>query len=272
MSVIWSGVTEEGAVVPVQVTAEGKVVAVGDGPVGDYLPITGGELTGDLEVDGSLTVEGSGVFAGELRANDNQFISASNGAFAFSRNNENFQVSMNSGPVSVTGATSAAIQGFYKDTNTNTFAIFYDGSAQFASSISTTGFTLQNDNFGCYRLLKTSTQAVLELKHGNGATDGSDVISCYSGDEKVARVGNDGSADFAGGKCGFTTEGDLIFTSRGTRYKLFVSQGVCQAEPYTREMELKEKAEQFIADKRETKPSNPSTQSQPEVTSDNDNA
>ena len=51
MSVIWSGITEEGAVVPVQVTEEGKVVAVGDGPQGDYLPITGGNLTGDLTID-----------------------------------------------------------------------------------------------------------------------------------------------------------------------------------------------------------------------------
>lgn len=69
MSVIWSGVTEEGAVVPVQVTDEGKVVAIGDGPQGDYLPITGGTLTGDLNVaDGiSLKTDGSAEFKNTVR-------------------------------------------------------------------------------------------------------------------------------------------------------------------------------------------------------------
>ena len=68
MSVIWSGVTEEGAVVPVQVTAEGKVVAVGDGPEGDYLKLTGGNLTGDLTVNQqiTLTTNGSASFAGDV--------------------------------------------------------------------------------------------------------------------------------------------------------------------------------------------------------------
>lgn len=79
MSVIWSGVTAEGAVVPVQVTAEGKVVAVGEGPVGDYLPITGGDLTGDLtlgtdkielKTDGSITAAGSATFAGDVTSED----------------------------------------------------------------------------------------------------------------------------------------------------------------------------------------------------------
>ena len=65
----------------------------------------------------------------------------------------------------------------------------------------------------------------------------------------------DGSADFAGGKCGFTSSGELFFTSRNSRYKLVVQDQLVLAEPYTRQMELKEKVEQFIADKRETKPS-----------------
>lgn len=68
MSVIWSGVTEEGAVVPVQVTDEGKVVAVGDGPEGDYLKLTGGNLTGDLTVNEQITLatDGSASFAGDV--------------------------------------------------------------------------------------------------------------------------------------------------------------------------------------------------------------
>jgi hypothetical protein len=82
MSVIWSGVTQEGAVVPVQVTAEGKVIAVGDGPEGEFLKLTGGNLTGDLTVndqirlatDGSITAGdvitlGNVLIGGTLNAN-----------------------------------------------------------------------------------------------------------------------------------------------------------------------------------------------------------
>lgn len=58
MSIIWSGITEDGTIVPVQVTAEGKVVAVGDGPQGDYLPTSGGELTGPLTSSSTATFEG----------------------------------------------------------------------------------------------------------------------------------------------------------------------------------------------------------------------
>ena len=68
MSVIWSGITEEGAVVPVQVTDEGKVVAVGDGPEGDYLKLTGGNLTGDLTVNEQIELnsDGSATFSGDI--------------------------------------------------------------------------------------------------------------------------------------------------------------------------------------------------------------
>jgi len=66
MSVIWSGITEEGAVVPVQVTEEGKVVATGDGPQGDYLPITGGTLTGSLDVEGNLSADIIEFVRGEI--------------------------------------------------------------------------------------------------------------------------------------------------------------------------------------------------------------
>ncbi len=57
---------------PVQVTEEGKVVAVGDGPEGDYLPITGGNLTGDLTLGTDkieLNTNGSASFAGGVEIN-----------------------------------------------------------------------------------------------------------------------------------------------------------------------------------------------------------
>ena len=58
----------------------------------------------------------------------------------------------------------------------------------------------------------------------------------------------DGSANFessiqaASNTCGFTATGELFFTSRGDRWKAVVQNQNVMAEPYTRSMELKEKA------------------------------
>lgn len=59
MSVIWSGVTEQGAVVPVQVDETGKVVATA-GASGDYVLRAGDTMTGDLTVP-NIIVPGTGV-------------------------------------------------------------------------------------------------------------------------------------------------------------------------------------------------------------------
>ena len=267
MSVIWSGVTEEGAVVPVQVTAEGKVVAVGDGPEGDYLKLTGGNLTGDLTVneqielntDGSITAAGD-VKIGGLSAAPNITLNATNGSAEFS-NYVNITRASNSNSclnVFKTGIPSPTIQ------------LLAGGGAKFADDVivgSGTESTFVGAGGGIVvrrAIAENSTNSFMKL------------ISTKSGsDVDKAAFRTDGSALFSGGACGFTSSGELYFTSRGTRYKLFVSQGLVQAEEYTRQMELKEKSEQFIADKRETKPSEPKPKPlglQPEVTLDNDNA
>jgi len=272
MSVIWSGITEAGAVVPVQVTDEGKVVAVGDGPQGDYLPITGGNLTGDLEVDGSITAAGGFIelrSAGTIRSKaalsgDTHFIDVGTQSDA---------VYINS--TSTGSATSKPLNFYVKEsgtTTTHTFAT--DGSVEFGGSITADGNVISGslnagggggNYFSKGEVASYSGFSSSYLWRGWDASGSSNVLT--------SSISADGSAEFAGGKCGFTSEGELFFTSRGTRYKLFVSQGICQVEEYTRQMELKEKAEQFIADKRETKPSEPQPQPpQPEVTPDNDNA
>ena len=51
MSVIWSGITEEGAIVPVQVDSTGKVIATAD-VGGDYVKKTGDTMTGPLVLPG----------------------------------------------------------------------------------------------------------------------------------------------------------------------------------------------------------------------------
>ena len=268
MSVIWSGVTEEGAVVPVQVTAEGKVVAVGDGPEGEYLKLTGGNLTGDLTLgdpsspnislnagDGSTTFAGGGsaTFEGAVKSNAYLWANAS-GPSAGIYNYEN-------------GSTNASSYIQQDSSNNTKISFAWDGSATFAGDVD--GKTITST----HGLVNRRVSGVI-TNHIECTTDGSNnfkvdpsgVVGIGSSSQIV--LNSDGSATFASGKCGFTSAGELIFTSRNTRYKLVVSDGFLFPEPYTRQMEIQEKAEQFIADKRETKPSDP----QAEVTPDNDNA
>ena len=51
MSVIWSGITEEGAVVPVQVDVSGRVIATASVP-DEYVLKSGDTMTGPLELSG----------------------------------------------------------------------------------------------------------------------------------------------------------------------------------------------------------------------------
>ena len=54
-----------------------------------------------------------------------------------------------------------------------------------------------------------------------------------------------GSISAAGNKCGFTSDGELFFTSRNERYKAVVQGGNMMAEPYSRAIEIREKAAQL---------------------------
>lgn len=54
MSVIWSGITEEGAVVPVQVDDSGKVIARSSVP-DEYVLVSGDTMTGPLILPGDPT-------------------------------------------------------------------------------------------------------------------------------------------------------------------------------------------------------------------------
>ena len=70
MSVIWSGVTEQGAVVPVQVDDTGKVIAA-SGVSGNYVLKSGDTMSGNLNVEAFLSVldpaangDGAGISEG----------------------------------------------------------------------------------------------------------------------------------------------------------------------------------------------------------------
>ena len=70
MSVIWSGITEQGAVVPVQVSETGKVIATA-AVTGDYVKISGDTMTGPLVLPGDPTTD--------LQAATKQYVDASSG-------------------------------------------------------------------------------------------------------------------------------------------------------------------------------------------------
>ena len=269
MSVIWSGVTEEGAVVPVQVTAEGKVVAVGDGPEGDYLKLTGGNLTGDLTVNEQITLatDGNATFDGDVGIGNIELNADGSAEFAGVVSALSLETDPLGGGVKSyrsVGGTAQVWRGG-QSSSILTSEIAADGSATFAG-VGRFGILSANPGSGDDGIIINPNQGVLVT------ADNLPVFRGYAlnAATPTSTIDSDGSATFAGGNCGFTSAGELIFTSRNTRYKLVVSNGVCVAEEFTRQMELKEKAERFIADKRETKPSDPGPQV--EVTPDNDNA
>ena len=255
MSVIWSGVTEEGAVVPVQVDETGKVIATAAVPGGDYVKKTGDNMTGDLTL-GTDQIDlnasgGSASFAGRINTEV--------GVRATNVNDSGFAYLASS---SVNGLSLYA-----SDDITKTIELGWDGSASFVSTVSVNKtnrlFTeIKDESNIAERPLKLtvaydSSVSGFQNAYAFQAYDFAKSIDVFS-------VLADGSATFAGGKCGFTSAGELFFTSRNSRYKLVVQDQLVLAEPYTRQMELKEKAEQFIADKRETKPSDPSDPSDPQ--------
>lgn len=65
----------------------------------------------------------------------------------------------------------------------------------------------------------------------------------------TSQITGAGAATFAGDKAGFDAEGQLIFSSRGDRYRVIVQNGLMTAELFTRETELREKAEKFKGQK-----------------------
>ena len=268
MSVIWSGITEAGAVVPVQVDETGKVIATAAVPGGDYVKKTGDNMTGDLTLgaDGSPVVtlnaaDGSATFGDSVQVSDDPVGGASTGVKLFG-----------GGAIYVSNAkgTSPVFVGYVAGNSTPTVEISADGSADLAGGASFAGSLTVNDPF---------TNSGHFFGPGGGAEhfaiaaalDSTPVLSVGKGNVANAVVTAGGSASFSDKKCGFTSAGELFFTSRGARYKLVVTGELCTAEPYTRQMELKEKAENFIADKRETKPSDPSSP-QSGVTMDIDNS
>jgi len=272
MSVIWSGITEEGAVVPVQVTDEGKVVAVGDGPQGDYLPITGGELTGDLDVDGSISA-GSISAAGNLVIGDDPEINV---------NNVGTRI-WNTGTIYT---RTQSIQGYcfaaYPPSgSTPTLSLSTDGSITAASVAADGEGVFGNSTFtGPGTALYPSGSVYLQAA-ANDTSAALFVVNSSDVNNPAASVLHNGSAMFSG---------DVVIGSRGTKWLIRESNGVAmlieqsrrgQIEPrmekvrdLPNELDLIEAAlSEVMAKLKMVPPAGwPVWDGQDEVTSDNDNA
>jgi len=238
--VLWQGLTEGGTAVPVQVTEAGRVVAEGqqgpEGPEGQQGPEgpqgpqgPQGEYGPGDDVDlGSITAAGP-ITTG----NANPAVDAAIGS------------ELGSGGVlylkRAGGNTGNVIQ-VYQGTIPKILASA-DGSITAAGEIQSSTLRVTGSSlFGDTAEIRADLDVWLPTQ-----TAGINVVtvrSNVSGSRgEVACIKTDGSIEAAGNAAGITSSGELYFTSRGTRYKIFVSQGLVQAEPYTREMELRERAE-----------------------------
>ncbi len=272
MSVIWSGITEEGAVVPVQVTEEGKVVAVSDGPVGDYLPITGGELTGDLEVDGSITAASN--------INNGTFLDSGGGSTGVGVRLDA------SGQISCSRAQDASplFKG-YSSAGLVTSSINGDGSITAAGDVKIGDTSVSNINLSAdgssrfYGDMRINRRLDSSFNNVSLAIDNADAAG-------VITLNNNGSITAAGGA---RFLGDVIIGSRGSQWLIRESNGVAMLIEQTRsgpeprmqkvrdlpnELDLIETAlSEVMAKLKMVPPAGwPVWDGQDEVNSDNDNA
>ena len=227
--VLWQGLTEGGTAVPVQVTEAGRVVAEGQqgpageegpqGPKGDQGPQ--GEYGPGDDVDlGSITTSGS------IEAEGNIYVSGG----ADTPGSDNFGLSVTAGGIKVRNNLTAESAYVFESVNASGTKIKLrpDGSATFAG------------NIDCTKHLSVNVAGQVGSNYAYRVVNGNAEPFRVDG---VGNVETAGSITAAGNAAGITSSGELYFTSRGTRYKIFVSQGLVQAEPYTREMELRERAE-----------------------------
>ena len=253
--VVCQGITEGGTAVPVQVTEEGRVVAEGQegkegppgqpgppGPQGEYGP-------GD-DVDlGNITAAGTVTAAGDIKSGTVNYNSAANHGVLLK---EEGYVQINSPEVRTvfqvrSPASDAGAPGgltYYIDSDGT---VLTRGHVKIGGTLPSAPNIELNASDGSATFLgngRFKRSLALENGYGPDQPGGAALkIRTWDNAATAAQITYDGSITAAGDKCGFTAAGELFLTSRGTRYKLVVAGGLVNAEPYTRAMELKEKAE-----------------------------
>ena len=228
---------EDSTVVPVACNSSGELLVDKGEPVGPDL-----NVEGDLSVGGSITAAGSGRFAGD-RIGLN-----ADGTIETYRSSGNADSDLQAWQSDIGGIKQVKAR------------IKADGSGTFKGDVAIGGSTTFRGTLGdAVALLPPSiaeqfetiisSLPVAQPFTGDATTLPADIPTPLKNAlVRVTTAGKinlnaDGSASFSSIKAGFTAEGELIFTSRNARYKLVVSDGFLFPEPYTREMELKEKLE-----------------------------
>lgn len=238
--VLWQGLTEGGTAVPVQVTEAGKVVAEGQegkegppgppgqpgpqGPQGEYGP-------GDDVQFGSITA------AGILRLGDSTETAGSTYALV----DPSGQLFLQNNVGDVTKIVFGVLSGPFSDESNRKLIMYADGSITAAGKLDidvNRGLTTGGE-------ITAGAQSAFTAFSSSSLNTDTQKFVVYEGDTGIvkAAITAGGSGTFAGQKAGFTAEGELYFTSRGTRYKLEVAGGLCNAIEYTREMQLRERVE-----------------------------
>ena len=267
--VLWQGLTEGGTAVPVQVTEAGKVVAEGQqgqegppgppgeqgpqGPQGEYGPGDDVDL-GKITAAGTITTPssylgGSNTYGSVLLPEGViQACGASDVWQGFDKGNAAATTKISAtGNITAAGALTTdgritsktgvnvdATNGFVSNTNSGFHFRGRRSDGTHAMEISANGDIIGDGSITTAGKAELAGQKHIFFTHGEAQLAGNKV-----------NIQPSGSATFAENKAGFTSDGEVYFTSRGTRYKLEVAGGLCNAIPYTREMQLRERAEEL---------------------------
>ena len=191
---IWNGLTSDGAVVPIQVDDQGRVVAVGSGPDsplvvdGDYLRPRDPDLglgTANINLD----ADGSATFAGNTQLTKPRSTSAGNNTGGLTINPSdstaywNFRVDISD-------------NGLHFDTTSGGDKIIFglDGSASFADTLTSGPIDLSAvDTAGC--VMRPDGLLRLQREANKG---GSAVMQVYNGKTVTTTLTANGNATFAG--------------------------------------------------------------------------
>ena len=237
--VVWQGITEGGTAVPIQVTEEGRVVAEGqEGPAGPPGPEGPQGPPGEYG-PGDDVVLGSGSFTNNSRNPDDAPLTV---------NNTNTDGYLINGESNGTNAFSVAANGdvFIGSNASPSVALLADGrvSTNGTVAIGSNDSPIGDGDWGLQVHGKNNTSGYALYMEGEYTSNSSPFFArCYVNGTDTIDMRTDGSVKAASNKCGFTKDGELYFTSRGDRYRMFVQNGMCYAEEYTRTTELREKAE-----------------------------
>ena len=243
------GVTADGTSVPVQVTDDGRIVSVGQtgeqgppgpqGPPGEQGPPgQDGQDGQGIDPDGNLDVSGN-IAAEIIQAGGDPDGGTADGAQL--RGAGVVYASRGSGKV--------IFSGYETGSSSPQLSMKSNGN------IVTKG-TVESD---AWLLSRQATPGLAGLyvynNSGSERIDEAFVVSnANSSSSTTFKVNWDGAVSAVSDKCGFNASGELVFTSRGARYRLVVQGGLAVPEEYTRAMQLKEKAQQLQQQAQQNKP------------------